>query len=71
IKTAPMLRGFITEINGQRVADTNIEHWSLRGDRGITYETIPTTAKVITSGKWWPSNYTGLPQISFAQNEGQ
>ena len=71
IKTAPMLRGFITEINGQRVTDTNIEHWSLRGDRGITYETIPTTAKVITSGKWWPPNYTGLPQISFAQNEGQ
>ncbi|MFL2803073.1 MAG: ABC transporter permease [Paracoccaceae bacterium] len=69
IKTAPMLRGFITKINNVDVSELNIDHWALRGDRGITYEAMPTTAEKITKGKWWPSNYDGPPLISFAQNE--
>ena len=69
IKTAPMLRGFITKINNKDVSELKIDHWALRGDRGITYETKPTTAENITKGEWWPSNYNGPPLISFAQNE--
>ncbi len=69
IKTAPMLRGFITKINNKDISELNIDHWALRGDRGITYEAKPTTAENITKGKWWPSNYDGPPLISFAQNE--
>ena len=69
IITAPMLRGFITKINNQDVSELKIDHWALRGDRGITYETKPTTAEKITKGEWWPSNYEGPPLVSFAQNE--
>lgn len=69
IKTAPMLRGFITKINDKDVSELNIDHWALRGDRGITYEAIPTTAEKITKGKWWPIDYDGPPLISFAQTE--
>ena len=69
IKTAPMLRGFITKINNKDVSELKIDHWALRGDRGITYENKPTTAEKITKGEWWPSNYEGPPLVSFAQNE--
>ncbi len=71
IKMAPMLRGFITKINNIEVSDLNIDHWALRGDRGITYEVTPTTAQNVTQGEWWPSDYKGPPQISFSQEEGQ
>ena len=71
LKMAPMLRGFITKINDMEVSNLNIDHWALRGDRGITYEDTPTTAQNVTRGEWWPSNYKGSPQISFSQNEGQ
>ena len=64
-----MLRGFITKINDIDVSELNIDHWALRGDRGITYEAIPTTAEKITKGKWWPIDYDGPPLISFAQTE--
>ncbi len=71
IKTAPMLRGFITKINDKKISELDLDHWSLRGDRGITYETVPTTAQTVTSGKWWPAEYKGSPQISFAKEEGE
>ena len=37
IESAPMLRGVITQINGQRALDVAGEHWVVRGDRGVTY----------------------------------
>ena len=30
IKTAPMLRGFITKINDKDVSELNIDHWAQR-----------------------------------------
>ncbi len=63
-----MLRGIITQINGQPARDV-ADHWVLRGDRGVTYSALPSTGTVITSGDWWPADYTGPPLVSFAAEE--
>ena len=67
--TAPMLRGIITQINGQPARQVAGEHWVLEGDRGVTYSDRPGAQTVITQGAWWPEDYTGPPQISFAADE--
>jgi putative ABC transport system permease protein len=68
-ETAPMLRGIITKINGQDATTVAGNHWVIRGDRGVTYSaTKPENAR-ITQGAWWPENYDGDPQISFAAQE--
>ncbi|WP_298258544.1 FtsX-like permease family protein [uncultured Litoreibacter sp.] len=71
IETAPMLRGVITQINGQRALDVAGDHWVVRGDRGVTYaDGLPAGTK-ITEGKWWGEGYEGIPQISFAAEEAE
>ncbi len=70
VDTAPMLRGVITRINGQPAAEVAGEHWVLQGDRGVTYAAQPDSRTTITSGTWWPEDYDGPPQISFAAEEG-
>ncbi len=71
IDSAPMLRGIITRINGQNAREVAGEHWVVRGDRGITYAAEPDERFTITQGEWWPKNYSGPPQISFAAEEGE
>lgn len=68
IDTAPMLRGMITQINGRPAREVAGAHWVLQGDRGVTYSTKPTRSHVV-AGRWWPEDYHGLPQISFAAEE--
>ncbi len=70
VESAPMLRGIITQINGQPAKDVVGEHWVLDGDRGITYsaEQGPTTN--VTEGEWWPPDYNGPALISFSAEEG-
>lgn len=67
VESAPMLRGIITEINGRPALEV-ADHWVLRGDRGVTYAATPGNATV-TEGAWWPEDYTGDPQVSFAAEE--
>lgn len=69
--TAPMLRGIITRINGIPVREVAGDHWVITGDRGITYADQPDERTEITSGSWWPEDYSGPPQISFAEEEGR
>ena len=69
--TAPMLRGVITRINGQPAREVAGEHWVLEGDRGVTYSAQPTGRTEITAGEWWPAEYDGPPQISFAAEEAE
>lgn len=69
VETAPMLRGIITEINGRPAAETGGDHWVLQGDRGITYSATPPEGAVVTHGEWWPEDYSGEPQVSFATEE--
>lgn len=68
IDTAPMLRGMITQINGRPAREVAGAHWVLQGDRGLTYSAKPTRSHVV-AGTWWPDDYQGPPQISFAAEE--
>ncbi|MBE1283592.1 MAG: FtsX-like permease family protein [Rhodobacteraceae bacterium] len=69
MESAPMLRGIITKINDRPARDTAGDHWVLEGDRGVSYaDALPATTEV-TAGNWWPTGYTGEPQISFSQDE--
>jgi len=70
VESAPMLRGIITRINGRPAAEVAGGHWVLQGDRGVTYSARPPSGAVITAGEWWPEDYDGPPQISFAAEEG-
>ena len=67
VETAPMLRGVITEINGRPAREVAGEHWVLRGDRGVSYATTPR--EELTAGRFWPEDYAGPPQASFAAKE--
>lgn len=69
VETAPMLRGIITEINGQSAEEFAAGHWVVHGDRGITYADAKPSGTEVTAGEWWPVGYDGPPQISFAAEE--
>lgn len=71
VETAPMLRGVITQINGQPAIEVAGSHWVLEGDRGITYATTPPKGTTLTGGSWWGADYDGPPQISFAAEEAE
>ena len=71
VDTAPMLRGIITQINGRPAREVAGDHWVLNGDRGVTYSAKPTEQTKVTAGEWWPEDYSGPPQISFAAEEAE
>jgi putative ABC transport system permease protein len=66
---APMLRGVLTRINGQDAEKVAGKHWVLQGDRGLTYSAEPPPNTRITAGTFWPKDYAGPPQVSFAAEE--
>ena len=70
VDTAPMLRGVVTQINGQSAREVAGDHWVVRGDRGITYSATPPENSTVVSGEWWPEDYAGPPLVSVAQEEG-
>jgi putative ABC transport system permease protein len=67
--SAPMLRGMITEINGRPASEVAGDHWTLEGDRGVTYSAALPERTRITEGEWWGEAYDGPPQISFVAEE--
>ncbi len=69
VRAAPMLRGIITRINGEDARAVAGDHWVLQGDRGVTYSDRPPPETTITAGSWWPPDYDGPTQISFAAEE--
>ncbi|WP_297616299.1 FtsX-like permease family protein [uncultured Roseicyclus sp.] len=69
VDTAPMLRGIITRINGQRAQDVAGDHWVIQGDRGVTYATSAPPPEEIVAGTWWPDDYSGPPLAAFAAEE--
>lgn len=71
VESAPMLRGIITKINGQDARKVAGEHWVLAGDRGITYAAAQPADTKLTAGAWWPADYQGDAQISFAAEEAE
>ena len=70
VDSAPMLRGVITQINGENAEDVAGGHWVVRGDRGVTYAAALPEGSDITEGTWWPEDYAGPPLMSFAAEEG-
>ncbi|MFN0115984.1 MAG: ABC transporter permease [Paracoccaceae bacterium] len=71
VESAPMLRGIITRINGEEARNVAGDHWVLRGDRGVTFsDDVPENTRV-TAGTWWPEDYDGPPQVSFAAEEAE
>ncbi len=71
VRTVPALRGAILAYGPAdqmiRVADLKAipdEAWPLRGERGLTYSDAIPEGNRLTSGKWWPSGYTGDPLVS-------
>ncbi|WP_226625755.1 ABC transporter permease [Alloyangia pacifica] len=71
VDSAPMLRGVVTQINGRDAREVAGGHWVVRGDRGITYAAQPDERTTITAGEWWPEDYAGPPQVSFAAEEAE
>jgi len=71
VESAPMLRGVVTRINDLPAREVAGDHWVVRGDRGITYAATPGEKTRITGGTFWPADYTGDPQISFATEEAE
>ncbi|MDG1936003.1 MAG: ABC transporter permease, partial [Paracoccaceae bacterium] len=69
IDHAPMLRGIISKINGRPASEVAGGHWVLQGDRGVTYSELPSKVSKVVSGAWWPKDYDGPNQISFAVKE--
>ncbi len=69
IESAPMLRGVVTKINGRDARDVAGDHWVVRGDRGLTYAAAPPPDTKVVAGEWWPEDYSGPPQMSFAREE--
>ncbi|SDW70155.1 ABC transporter permease [Roseicitreum antarcticum] len=70
VETAPMLRGVVTAINGQNPREMGLDHWVLRGDRGLTYAATQAEGVTLTEGTWWPEDYDGPPLLSFGAEEG-
>ncbi len=71
IQSAPMLRGVITRINDKPAREVAGNHWVLEGDRGVTYSAEMPAGTRLTEGTWWAENHSGLPQISFADEEAE
>ena len=71
VEGAPMLRGVITRIDGRPAEEVAGEHWTLQGDRGVTYAETPPDGTEITEGEWWPADYDGPPLVSFSDEEGR
>ncbi|MEM8554398.1 MAG: FtsX-like permease family protein [Pseudomonadota bacterium] len=69
VETAPMLRGVITQINGQPAREVAGDHWVIQGDRGITYSATKPDNVDMADGEWWPEDYSGPPLVSFAAEE--
>ncbi|MEJ8476382.1 ABC transporter permease [Roseibium algae] len=67
IRSVPMLRGRLVSLKGIPTSQIEVPPnaaWILRGDRGITYEARQPDNSELTSGNWWPADYTGVPLVS-------
>ena len=69
VETAPMLRAVISQINGRPAREVVGDHWVVMGDRGLTFSDAPPAGTTVTEGAWWPKDYSGPAQVSFAADE--
>lgn len=67
VEKAPMVRGRITQVNGQAMDAAQVApeaQWALRGDRGLTAAAHRPPHTVLQAGTWWPADYAGPPLVS-------
>ena len=69
VDTAPMLGGVVRSIAGRPASE--FDHWVTRGDRRISFADRPGEGTRVVAGDWWPEDYDGPPQISFAREEAE
>ncbi|WP_179378663.1 ABC transporter permease [Jannaschia marina] len=69
VDTAPMLGGVVRSIAGTPASE--FDHWVTRGDRRISFADTPGDGTRVVSGEFWPEDYDGPPQISFAREEAE
>lgn len=68
--TVPNLRGRVTKLNGVDAADVEIDsevRWVLRGDRGLSYMPDLNKGSRVVAGDWWPTDYSGEPEVSLGK----
>lgn len=67
VRTASMIRGRITKVNGVPVDQVTIvpdARWAVRGERGVsTAATAPDGAKIV-KGEWWAADHAGKNLVS-------
>jgi putative ABC transport system permease protein len=64
----PMLRGFITKVNGipvEKLAFKGEDAWVLRGDRGLTFALHQPDKTKLTAGRWWSREEARQKLVSF------
>jgi putative ABC transport system permease protein len=64
LQVAPIIRGRVVRINGVPVAQTGIQHWTLREDRGLSYVAALPEGTELVAGAAWPADYAGPPLVS-------
>jgi len=72
VTSTPMLRGSVTAVNGtpidQLSANGPEAAFLLSGEIPMTYRSVLPPASRLVAGTWWPSDYSGAPQVSLHQN---
>lgn len=72
IEIIPNLRGKVIKLNGVLAQDVEVDpevRWVLRGDRGITYMEEINRGSTLVEGDWWPTDYSGEPEVSLGKEQ--
>ncbi len=77
IDMLPMMRGFITDLDGVPVEEwieaRNLEGrdvpWPLRGDRAASYSAEPPENHSVVAGEWFAPDHQGEPVLSFGAEQ--
>ncbi len=72
VTTTPMVRGAVSAVNGTPVDQIGASGpeaaFLLSGDIPLTYRAEMPSSSRLVDGAWWPSDYSGEPQVSLHQN---
>ncbi len=67
LQSAPMLRARVVRIAGQPVDAASVDPhvaWTVRNDRGLTYQAARPEGTELAAGSWWPADYKGPTLVS-------
>ncbi|HEX8374473.1 MAG TPA: FtsX-like permease family protein, partial [Geminicoccaceae bacterium] len=68
LQQLPSLRARVVRIAGRPVEEAKVApevEWTLRRDRGLTYQAAPPADSAgLVAGEWWPADYAGPPLLS-------